>query len=55
MFDAADADHNGGLSETEASAHELLKKHFEAIDQDHDHLLQLGEILGAVRTLAGQL
>jgi hypothetical protein len=54
MFDAADADHNGGLSETEASAHELLKKHFEAIDQDHDHLLQLGEILAAARTLTGQ-
>jgi hypothetical protein len=53
MFDAADADHNGGLSETEASAHELLKQHFEAIDQDHDHLLQLGEILAAARTLAG--
>jgi peroxiredoxin len=53
MFDAADADHNGGLSETEASAHELLKQHFAAIDQDHDHLLQLGEILGAARSLAG--
>jgi peroxiredoxin len=51
LFDAADSDHNDGLSETEASAHELLKQHFAAIDQDHDDLLQLGEILGAARAL----
>jgi hypothetical protein len=53
MFDAADADHNGGLSESEAAAYDLLKQHFETIDQDHDHLLQLGEILGAARALTG--
>jgi peroxiredoxin len=51
MFDAADVDRNDGLSETEASAHKLLKQHFAAIDQDHDQLLQLGEILGAARAL----
>ena len=28
MFDAADADHNGGLDETEAAGNELLKQHF---------------------------
>jgi peroxiredoxin len=53
MFDAADADHNGGLSESEAAAYELLKQHFATIDQDHDHSLQLGEILGAARALTG--
>lgn len=53
-FDAADADHNDGLNETEASAHKLLKQHFAAIDQDHDHLLQLGEILSAARALSRQ-
>jgi peroxiredoxin len=53
LFDAADADHNGGLSDAEASVHELLKQHFAAIDKDHDHLLQLGEILGAARALTG--
>ncbi len=52
MFDAADADHNGGLSETEASAHELLKQHFATIDQDGNQLLRLGEILGAVSAMA---
>jgi hypothetical protein len=54
MFDAADADSNGGLAETEASGHELLKKHFAAIDQDRDQLLQLGEILAAVRLMANR-
>jgi peroxiredoxin len=52
MFDAADTDHNGGLSETEASAHELLKEHFAEVDQNHDHLLQLSEILAAVRAMS---
>jgi peroxiredoxin len=52
MFDAADADHNGGLAETEASGHELLKQHFGTIDQDRDELLQLGEILAAVQLMA---
>ena len=54
MFDAADADHNDGLNETEASGHELLTKHFAAIDQDDDELLQLGEILAAVRLMANR-
>jgi peroxiredoxin len=47
LFEAADADHNGGLSETEASANEVVKQYFAVIDQDHDQLLQLGEILKA--------
>ena len=50
-FDAADADRNGGLNEAEASANELLKQHFATIDLNHDQLLQLGEILAAVRAL----
>jgi hypothetical protein len=53
MFDAADTDHNGGLSESEAASHELLKQHFATIDQNHDNLLQLGEILTAARALTG--
>lgn len=52
MFDSADADHSGGLAESEAAGHELLKQHFAAIDQDHDSQLQLGEILAAVRLIA---
>ena len=52
MFDAADADSNHGLNETEAAGHELITKHFAAIDQDQDKLLQLGEILAAVRLMA---
>ncbi|MCI0333538.1 MAG: thioredoxin family protein [Planctomycetes bacterium] len=51
MFDAADADQNGGLSETEASAHKVLKQHFATIDKDQNQLLQLAEILGAVRAI----
>jgi peroxiredoxin len=54
MFDTADADHNGGLAETEAAGHKLLKEHFASIDQDHDQLLQLGEILAAVRFMASR-
>jgi peroxiredoxin len=54
LFDAADIDHNGGLSETEASGNALLKQHFATVDRDGDGLLQLGEILAAVRTLAGR-
>jgi hypothetical protein len=53
MFDVADADHNGDLSKTEASAHELVKQHFVEIDQNHDQFLQLGEMLGALRKLSG--
>jgi peroxiredoxin len=51
-FDEADADHNGGLSETEASANELLKQNFGAIDQNGDQLLQLNEIVAAVRAMS---
>jgi peroxiredoxin len=52
LFDAADADSNHGLSAAEAAGHELITKHFAAIDQDHDELLQMGEILAAVRLMA---
>jgi peroxiredoxin len=52
MFDAADADHNGGLSEAEASGNALVKQHFAEIDRNDDQLLDLGEILAAVRSLA---
>ncbi len=55
MFDAADADHDGGLSESEASGHELLKAHFAEVDQNHDQLLQLGEILQAMQAMKGRL
>ena len=51
MFDAADADHNGGLNKTEAAANELLTQHFAAIDRNGDGLLQLGEILAAMRAM----
>lgn len=51
-FDVADADHNGGLSEIEASGFKLLKKHFAAIDRNGDELLQLDEILAALRATA---
>jgi hypothetical protein len=53
VFDAADADRSGGLSESEASGNKILKEHFDEIDQDHDDLLKLGEILTAVRALSG--
>jgi hypothetical protein len=52
MFDAADVDHNGGLNETEAAGNELLKEHFATIDRDGDGLLQIGEILAAVKATA---
>lgn len=51
MFDAADADHNGGLDEKEASGNELLKQHFAKVDSNGDGLLQLGEILAALKGL----
>ena len=54
LFDTADADENGGLAESEAAAHELLKQHFAKIDQNSDALLQLGEILGAMRLMSGR-
>jgi peroxiredoxin len=50
-FDEADADHNGGLDKREAASNELLKKHFAKVDLNGDGLLQLGEILTAVRLL----
>jgi peroxiredoxin len=52
LFDAADGDHNSGLDETEASSNKLLKQHFAAVDQNGDGLLQIGEILIAVRAMA---
>jgi peroxiredoxin len=52
LFDTADADDNGGLAETEAAANDLLKQHFAKIDQNSDALLQLGEILAAMRLMA---
>jgi hypothetical protein len=54
MFDTADADQNGGLAETEADGHDLLKQHFAKIDQNSDTLLQLGEILAAIRVMSGR-
>jgi peroxiredoxin len=54
MFDSADADRDGGLAEAEAAGHDLLKQHFTKIDQNSDALLQLGEILGAMRLMAGR-
>lgn len=51
MFDVADADGDGGLAKDEASGHELLTKHFNAIDRNRDQRLQLGEILTAVAAL----
>jgi peroxiredoxin len=54
MFDVADADHNAGLDPKEASGNELLKKYFATIDRDGDGLLQLGEILAALRTMANR-
>lgn len=52
MFDAANGDHNDGLSEAEVAGHELLSAHFANVDKNRDKLLQLGEIVEAVRALA---
>jgi hypothetical protein len=49
LFDAADADGDLGLSADEAAGHERLTNHFSLIDRDGDKLLQLSEILAAVR------
>jgi hypothetical protein len=54
LFDTADADENGGLAESEATAHDLLKQHFAKIDQNSDALLQLSEILSAMRLISGR-
>ena len=54
LFDTADTDENGGLAESEATGHDLLRLHFTKIDQNSDSLLQLGEILGALRLMAGR-
>jgi hypothetical protein len=54
MFDSADLDHNDGLSAAETAGHELISRHFAAIDQDSDELLHLGEILAAVRLMAAR-
>jgi hypothetical protein len=53
MFDSADADHNGGLAEAEVT-HDLIKENFALIDQDQDKLLRLGEIMAAVKVMAGK-
>lgn len=50
-FDASDANHDGGLSEKEVDSIEILKRHFGAIDQNHDELLQLKEIVATVRAM----
>jgi hypothetical protein len=55
LFDAADVDHSGGLSESEVSAHKLLKEHFAEVDQNHDGSLQLSEIISAVRAMKDML
>jgi peroxiredoxin len=52
LFDAADADHNAGLDSMEAAGNDLLKAHFPAIDRNGDGLLQLGEIMAAMRAQA---
>jgi hypothetical protein len=54
LFDAADADHNAGLSETEVSGNAILKDHFAEVDQNKDQLLQLTEILDAVRKMSSR-
>jgi hypothetical protein len=54
MFDNGDADHNSGLSKTEAAANELLTKHFATIDSSGDGELQLGEIAAAIRALGAR-
>jgi hypothetical protein len=51
LFDAANADENDGLSAEEAKATRQLAENFAAIDGNGDELLQLGEIIGAVRAL----
>jgi hypothetical protein len=51
-FDQANTDHNDGLNEDEASINEILKQNFALIDQDQDQLLELGEIITAVRALS---
>ncbi|TWT36825.1 thiol-disulfide oxidoreductase [Posidoniimonas corsicana] len=51
IFDAADADHNGGLTREEAEGRDLLAKHFASIDASGDQQLQLGEILVALRAM----
>lgn len=44
-FAAADADHDGTLSRTEATAGmPRVAKHFDAIDTDHDGKLTLAEV-----------
>jgi peroxiredoxin len=52
LFDAADADHNGGLDSSEAASNDLLKEHFSKIDRNGDGLLQLGEIMAAMQAQA---
>lgn len=53
-FDVADVDHNSGLDKTEASSNELLKQYFSTIDGNGDELLQLVEIIAAVRATANR-
>ena len=53
IFDRTDKDADGGLSRDEAAEHEVLNQHFDAIDQNQDKRLQLGEILRAVAAAEG--
>lgn len=53
MFDQADTDRNGGLTEIEAADYKILVQHFKRIDRNSDELLQLGEILTAVAKMRG--
>jgi hypothetical protein len=54
QFDAADQDHNDGLNAKEVAEHELLSASFALVDRNHDDLLQLGEILTAVKSMGSR-
>lgn len=50
-FDKADENHDGGLSKAEVESVDILRKNFGVIDMNHDELLQLKEIIAAVRAM----
>jgi peroxiredoxin len=54
LFDAADIDHDSALDESEASGNEVLKENFAELDQNHDGLLRLNEILAGLRKLSAR-